>query len=166
MHQGISYRIGRKQDIEAIATLLIQSWKTNYASFIPSKFLDNLSLEKQIVRHTKYMAGDTKYFIAENENKDLVGFTSYGKNRIEKLTSDKELYTLYVKHQYHSKGIGSALLQFVLADLESEEESLSVAVFEKNPFKIFYTKHGFIKTEEELLDLGESKLLTALYIKS
>jgi len=161
----ITYRIGNQKDVSKISKLLIDTWANCYKDFIPSDFLNNLNLDKQIQRHTKYMTANTKYFVAENEFHQLIGFTSYGKNRNENINCEIELYTLYVDMNYQGKGIGKSLLNSILSDLKNIENNIVVSVFEKNPFKKFYTKNGFTKIGEEIIDMGEFELMGEIYMK-
>jgi len=50
-----SIRPGKKSDIPAIAQLLVDTWQSSYTDFMPSDFLDSLQVEKQIIRHNKYI---------------------------------------------------------------------------------------------------------------
>ena len=161
----ITYRIGNQDDIKNIAELLIDTWKNCYIDFIPPKFLNNLNLDKQIQRHANYLERNTKYFVAENEFKELIGFTSLGKNRLEKINCEIELYTLYVKMNYQGKGIGKLLLNSILSDSVNGNQGIAVSVFEKNPFKNFYLKNGFVKIGKEIIDMGEFELVGEIYMK-
>lgn len=84
METSVEIRLGNKNDIHVIVELLIDTWRSCYKDFIPADFLEGLNLEMQIKRHTRYMQGSAKYFVAENNFNELVGFSSYGKNRNEK----------------------------------------------------------------------------------
>jgi len=162
----VNVRIGNSDDILNICELLIETWKKSYSSFIPLDYLNNLNLEKQISRHTKYMDGTTQYFIAENDESKLIGFASYGKNRIEKVNCKKELYTMYVSNNFQGNGIGKLIMNSVLSDTKDDDSSISVSVFEKNPYKEFYLKNGFSKVDNEIVDLGEFKLVGEIYVRS
>jgi ribosomal protein S18 acetylase RimI-like enzyme len=161
----ITYRPGNQKDIKSIAAILIETWKRCYSSFVPNDFLENLSLERQIIRHAKYMETKTKYFVAETEDQVIVGFSSYGKNRIEKIDCENELYTFYVKTEYQKNGIGHSLLNLILSELESSNQRIAVSVFEKNLFKKFYSKNGFVKIDTEIIDLGQLELVGEIYIR-
>jgi len=154
----IYYRKGSLQDIDAIAQLLVQSWQHCYADFMPVEFLNSLSIRHQIQRHESYMKDKASYLIAENEHAELLGFASYGPNRLDSISCETEVYTLYVKQAQHGQGIGKALLNMIVADLEENINGLAVSVFSKNPFKHFYTKYGFAKVCEESIDMGSFAL--------
>jgi len=89
------------------------------------------------------MGGSAKYFIAENSSNEFLGFSSYGKNRIKNINCSWELYTLYVGNNFHRKGIGKMLIDAVFADFNNKNSSICVSVFEMNPYRVFYKKHGF-----------------------
>lgn len=108
---------GQEKDAEAIAHLLLKVWKKNYVDFLPTTFLENLNLPKQIERHRSYLNKQVKYFLIHHKTHDLMGFCSFGKNRGKVLAADWELYTLYVDPDFQRQGIGSSLLQKVLQDL-------------------------------------------------
>lgn len=141
--QTINIREGNSNDIHNICKLLISVWKNSYSSFIPVEFLNKLDLNSQIERHKKYMGGSAKYFIAENSSNEFLGFSSYGKNRIKNINCSWELYTLYVGNNFHRKGIGKMLIDAVFADFNNKNSSICVSVFEMNPYRVFYKKHGF-----------------------
>lgn len=123
----------------------------------------HLSLEKQIVRHNKYMEGSANYYVAENDQKELLGFASYGMNRIKDLNCNLELYTIYVKSSEQGNGIGKKLLARILDQLSSTENAIIVSVFDDNPFKSFYLKNGFNKIRDEIIDMGDFKLASSIY---
>ena len=106
-------RKGNQNDIENICKLLLATWQNCYSDFMPSSFLANLDLEKQIQRHTKYMSKSTNYFVVEDDNYHLLGFASYGKNRMTEFDFQNELYTIYVSKNAQGKGIGKLLLDTI-----------------------------------------------------
>ena len=166
IEKRVTLRQVKQNDIQNISKLLIESWRNSYEEFIPPNFLENLSLEKQIKRHTTYMQGKANYFVAENEVNELIGFSSYGENRYEKIQCEKELYTIYVRESHQGHGVGGMLLNSILKDIKETNYSLGVAVFQKNPFRGFYTKNGFAKINEEQIDMGGFHLIVDIYLKS
>ncbi|MFK7774926.1 MAG: N-acetyltransferase family protein [Saprospiraceae bacterium] len=146
-------RLGTKNDIPNICQLLISTWQSCYADFIPQDFLDNLNLAHQIRRHTSSMEKGIIYFIIENDQKELLGFASFGKNRMEEFEGENELYTIYVSKRNQGKAIGKQLLEAVLKAIPKNDQTMLVSVFEKNPYRSFYEKNGFSKIGEELVNL-------------
>jgi len=153
-----SIRPGKKSDIPAIAQLLVDTWQSSYTDFMPSDFLDSLQVEKQIIRHNKYIEAGVQYFLAENAEKELLGFTSVGKNRMVTIDCAHELYTLYVGNDAQGQGIGTSLLNAVIKHIDDPQSSISVSVFETNAYKSFYLKNGFQVVGDEMINLGKFKL--------
>ena len=162
----VNIRIGNINDVPNIAELLIHTWQISYQSFIPADFLESLNLERQIQRHTSYMNGRAKYFIAENTSNEMIGFVSFGANRIATINSTYELYSLYVHHNYQGTGIGQMLLDTVLADLKNEPAQISVSVFQNNPFKEFYIKNDFVHIDVEIINMGKFDLNGEIYSRT
>ena len=148
-------RQGNKDDIPAIAQLLIKTWSESYRGFLPHAFLDHLDLARQIKRHQSYFKKGISYLVAENNEGELLGFASYGESRFEQIDSELELYTLYVEPTFHGKGIGKQLLEAIIHTTQKEYHYLDVSVFARNPYLKFYMKHGFEKIGEEEVDFGE-----------
>lgn len=161
----LTYRTGNQNDIQKIAELLIDTWKNCYKGFIPNDYLESLSVDRQIQRHSKYMQSNVKYIVAETEVNGVIGFSSYGDNRIKNINCEKEIYTIYVCINHQGQGVGNNLLNSILSDLNNTKNEIAVSVFEKNPFKQFYVKNGFVKIDEEIIELGQFALTGGIYLK-
>lgn len=151
-------RLGTKNDVPNICMLLISTWQSCYADFMPQDFLDNLNLEHQIKRHIASIEKGVTYFIVENDQKELLGFASFGKNRRKEFEGGNELYTIYINKKYQGKAIGKQLLNAVFDTLPKSDPTILVSVFEKNPYRSFYEKNGFLKIGEELVDLRKFQI--------
>ncbi|MEM9547980.1 MAG: GNAT family N-acetyltransferase [Bacteroidota bacterium] len=161
----INIRKGTEEDMIAVSQLLIQTWQNSYKGFIPESFLSQLNLESQIKRHVKYFQNGVTYLIAESDC-NLIGFASYGMNRIDKVDSPKELYTIYVNYESQGNGIGKALLNKIIQDVKTDTKSISVLVYKENPYRSFYTKNGFEKIKEVKTSLDQFVLITEIYTKT
>lgn len=74
---------------------------------------------------------------------EILGFICYYKHKIE---------MLYVLPQHMNKGIGSALLQYVL---DNYRETLEIGVSKSYPVSLhLYQKHGFVITKTEDYDVS------------
>ena len=159
----IAIRYGELADIEVICNLLIETWQNSYQEFIPGEYLSSLNLERQVQRHQKYFHDSTKYYISESAQKELLGFASVGKNRLKEVDSTRELYTMYVRKPHHGRGIGLKLLHRIFEDLRKENSSLAVMAFNKNKFKRFYEKNGFVQVAQKEIDMEHFKLIGNIY---
>src|SRR6478736_193236 len=102
-------RQGRIGDEAGIANVHVESWKSTYKGLVPDSFLDSLSAEKRKPLWKKQLESNS-VFVAE-ENGQIVGFASYGKERTNKHPSyTGELYAMYLLAEHQRKGIGKALL--------------------------------------------------------
>lgn len=158
-------RKGTLLDIPIIAEILVNTWQTCYQSFLPKSFLDNLKIEKQIKRHQKIMGRGIDYFVYENSQGVIQGFTSYGKNRAKNIPAPMELYTLYVSPKGQQKGIGQQLLNQVLMALKPIGGALCVEVMAENPYISFYEKNDFQFFQKESMNVEELTIENLLLIK-
>lgn len=138
-----------ESDIEAIATVNIQSWKETYPGIMPAKKLAALNLERCIRNWQLSMQSGTFVFVAEREGQ-IVGFVSGGKNRTSEISEcglgdacDCELAAIYILRKYHRQGIGLSLVKRFAACMHSEGyNSMVIWVAQKNPATGFYEAIG------------------------
>ena len=84
------------KDITGIAKVHVDSWRTTYKGIVPDTFLNSLTYES---REQIWKRGIEKnhVYIAENENNQIVGFATGGKERTGKYEAYKgELYAIYL----------------------------------------------------------------------
>ena len=156
---------GTFKNLPAIATLLVQSWQTLYASFLPESFLNGLNVHHQIRRHSKAMKAGTRYFVVEDGKNELLGFASFGPCRGESFPASMELYTIYVDEKAQKEGIGSLLLEHVMTEIHTRERTLAVLVMEMNPYRRFYEKQEFEFVGSEAMELGGTVLTNLIFRK-
>lgn len=113
-----------RDDLETLMSIWIE------ASSMAHPFLDAVFVAK--VKHdmrTLYMPDSDTWVFEKDEN--IVGFISMIGN---------EIGGLFVAPEFHSKGIGSKLVDHT----SKMHETLEVEVFEKNSIgRAFYDKYGF-----------------------
>lgn len=83
-------------DSKGIAEVHVDSWKTTYAHIVPDEYLNNLTYEsrEQLWVHNIPNGG---VYVAENDEGEIVGFSSGGKERSGKYSRfDGELYAIYI----------------------------------------------------------------------
>ena len=162
----VQLRAGKEEDINAIARILVTTWRECYKDFLPCDFLNKLSEEHQARRHLKAMDLGTRYLVAENAQGQILGFTSFGNSRRDYIKSEKEIYTIYVDPKEQGARVGYQLLFFAIEHFGEEVLTLGVEVMADNPYKSFYEKYGFSKVSEGLLDLGDFEVKTYIYNKN
>ncbi|WP_199624849.1 GNAT family N-acetyltransferase [Paenibacillus alkalitolerans] len=133
-------------DVEGIAFVHLESWKSTYKELISDSYLSNITLEKRIrnwIWTFNNLNQDETIFVAEDSNKGVIGFSNVGKNRNSEFEHDGELYSLYLLKDYHGQGIGQLLFDRAVVSLKGKGcRSLMLWVLEGNPTLGFYIKNG------------------------
>lgn len=133
-------------DTEAI----IQTWYE--ASMLAHPFLDSkfIEQEKQNIRHEYLPNTDTWVYEFENS---VVAFIAMIGN---------EIAAVFAKPEFHGKGIGRQLMDFVA----EHNEVLEVEVFENNKVgRAFYEKYGFAELKRHVHEETGFNLLRMKYEK-
>lgn len=143
-------RRATQADINGIARVHVDTWRTAYMGIMPEDKLRNLSYERsatQWEQNLRSRQSDTS--VAEYEGK-IVGFASYGPERNQVPRYDCEIYALYVLDMVQRQGIGRKLLTSAAMALQIREfETLLIWVLEDNtPARRFYEQIGGVLIEE------------------
>ncbi|AXI30461.1 GNAT family N-acetyltransferase [Priestia megaterium] len=135
-------RQGRIGDEAGIANVHVESWKSTYKGLVPDSFLDSLSAEKRKPVWKKQLESNS-IFVAE-ENGQIVGFASYGKERTSKHPFYKgELYAMYLLAEHQRKGIGKSLMHKIAQELANQHiHTMLTWAFEQNGACQFYEALG------------------------
>ena len=100
-------------------------------------------------------------FVAENNEGEIVGFTSTSTNS-EEDGFDSILSTLYISENYQRQGIGQSLVRVAVKKLKEQHvKSLIVWVFAENPSKKFYERLGGKLVKEKIVNQGKDILEVA-----
>jgi putative acetyltransferase len=118
-----------QNDLEQI----MKVWYTS--STLAHPFLNSEFVEKVKSDMRKLYIPDSETWVYEIDS-TIVGFISM---------VDNEIAGLFVLEAYHSRGIGTKLVNFIT----ESHDKLEVEVFEKNRIgRSFYDKYGFIQFKE------------------
>ncbi|RWZ55253.1 GNAT family N-acetyltransferase [Halobacillus fulvus] len=152
-------RRARFEDAETIANIHVSSWKSTYKDLIDEQDLSNITLENRIALWETVLRKPVNgqiAFVVENDEKEVVGFVSGGKERTKNYGYDGELYAIYLLDEYQRQGYGGLLLEaFSKGMKEAGYESLLVWVLTKNPSSEFYSNYGAIPVEAEQVTIGQ-----------
>ncbi|MEK5037692.1 GNAT family N-acetyltransferase [Sporosarcina sp. FSL K6-3457] len=128
-------------DVVGIAKVHVDGWRTTYKGIVPDAYLNNLSYES---REQMWMSGvkQNNVYIAEDEDGQIVGFASGGKERTGKYEAYVgELYAIYLLEGQQGKGLGRKLIQIVVDDLKEKKlNSMLIWALEENPACRFYER--------------------------
>lgn len=134
------------KDIKGIAKVQVDSWRTTYEEIVPKVYLDSLKYEeKEKIWTLIFEQGFEKActYVVENEQDEIIGFASGGKERSGKYDYDGELYTIYLLKEYQGQGLGKQLIKVVSEDLRKKGyRSLLVWFLKDNSARHFYQSIG------------------------
>jgi ribosomal protein S18 acetylase RimI-like enzyme len=154
MEETLVIRTADIDDINVIGFLAHQIWPVAYRDvlsldqlqYMLGMFYSPKALQQQILQQGHH------FYIAEIDLNE-VGFASYSK--IDATTY--KLHKIYVLPGLHGKGVGKALLEAVIEEIEKEgAEKLLLNVNRHNKAVQFYERVGFTIKNEEDIDIGNS----------
>lgn len=153
-----------QEDAPYIAKVHVDSWRTTYKDILPENFLDGLSYDQR-ARLWETNMTEHSVFVAENNNGEIIGFSTGGKDREGKYDGyDGELYAIYMFAEYQGKGIGKALVEPVIKELvQNGINSMLVWVLEDNDSKYFYETIGGKKVETVDIKMAGVTLKETVY---
>ncbi|WP_157950064.1 GNAT family N-acetyltransferase [Vallitalea okinawensis] len=154
----ISIREAQINDALAIAKVHVDTRKDTYNGIIPDSYLSKRTYETATKNWTNRIGNPQSnelIFVAENNEGDLVGFTSAstisGDDSFEGLLS-----TLYISKYHQRQGIGQLLVQAAIKKLiEKNIKSLMVWVYAENPSRNFYERLGGRPVKEKIVNRGK-----------
>ena len=136
-------RVAGSEDAKGIAKVHVDSWKSTYKKLIPNEYLEQLSYEQ---REKLWLANmlENEVFVAENDQKEIVGFSTGGKERSGKYTGyEGELYAIYILKECQGIGLGRQLIQPIIQQFMQEDlTGMIVQVLEGNKATKFYEVLG------------------------
>ena len=159
-------REAKESDAADIARVQVDAWRTTYKGIVPDSYLTSLNYENREQRWQQILASDENHFafVAETEDKQIVGFASAGKNREPSEDFAGELYAIYVLENYQHQGIGKLLTRAVAQRfLKQETFSILVWVLAENPFRAFYESLGGKYVSEKEIVIGNLPLIEVAY---
>jgi ribosomal protein S18 acetylase RimI-like enzyme len=154
---AVYIRRGQESDLEAIARVLVDTWRTTFRGLLSDEFLDGLTYKHQEERHLRRMTNPrTAYFVAASiQTNEVIGFASGGPNRDSAYPYSGELYAIYICDKFQRRGIGKRLFCAIIGQLiESGLTSMLVWLLVNNPNSRFYERIGGRFAAERLIELG------------
>ena len=142
---SVVVRPARVEDVEAMASVIVQSWQETYRGIVPDDVLDDLGFQAARERFWIRALTDERYrsnriAVAERGGR-VVGVAMSGPPLDADARWDSQLYVLYVRAADHGSGAAQGLLGSVL----SPGESAALWVADPNPrAQAFYRRHGFV----------------------
>lgn len=152
-------------DAKGIAKVHVESWKSTYINIVPEDFLNNLSYEKRADYWLSVIPNGGIY-VAEDENNQIVGFASGGKERSGNYSNyNGEIYAIYILKEYQGIGIGKLLIEPIVKELTNQGVfTMLVLVLKDNPSRHFYEKLGAKKIDSAIVEIGGVHLNELVYV--
>lgn len=143
LEDKILIRKVKYDDIEQIVDININDWRKVYKGIIDDVILDNLNRNEKIEKWKKhYNVGNV---VVAEKNGKILGYCRYeDKIFYENTDIDSEVIAIYVDYDNISKGIGKALLKYVMNDLKSKNRAKMIiwCLEENEKGRKFYEKMG------------------------
>lgn len=139
-------------DAPAIARVTVDTWKTAYRGIIADEYLGKLKYEDRESGWRLFPFQDSWVYVAENDEKHIIGFAAGGPHREAGSVYQGEVYAMYIEESYQRQEIGTLLLRSVVRKmLAAGLSSLIVWVLSDNPYRRFYERHGGLPLESKIL---------------
>ncbi|WP_203247131.1 GNAT family N-acetyltransferase [Sporosarcina beigongshangi] len=152
------------EDAVGIAKVHVDSWRTTYKGIVPDTYLASLSYES---REKIWMNGieQNNVYIVEDDNGQIVGFASGGKERTGKYEAYVgELYAIYLLEAQQGNGLGRKLVQTVVDDLKEKKlNSMLIWALKENPACRFYETLGGKEVDTAEIEIEGKKLSEIAY---
>lgn len=129
-----------------IARIHVESWQSTYAGLLPDDVLlklDSKAHETRWWRHALRRRRNHSVLVVEDDKEGVVGFGSAGPSRDRNLPFAGEVYTIYLRDDFHGAGIGKRLfLSLSECVLVNQGSTMIVWALKTNPARFFYQALG------------------------
>ncbi|RYE37553.1 MAG: N-acetyltransferase [Sphingobacteriales bacterium] len=168
MDNELVIRFADVDDINTIGFLAQQIWPEAYGSILKAEqisYMLNLFYSPESL--VDQMKKQKHMFVLAELEEEPVGFASFGPLDA---TGLYKLHKLYVLPNKQGKGLGKALLDFVIEEIKAENsttelskaknpKAIRLGVNRFNPALNFYERLGFSKIKEEKTDIGHGFIM-------
>jgi N-acetylglutamate synthase-like GNAT family acetyltransferase len=153
----MNIREANLNDAEGIASVQVKAWQSAYDGVMPKEYLDTLSIKEKTGEWSRSLAKENPgiCLVIEINNK-IIGFCVFGPARDNdlKMCNAGELVALNILPNYWSKGYGSEILKFILAESKEKKwEALYLWVLKKNMrARSVYEHYDFLQEGKEKIE--------------
>ncbi len=152
-------------DVEGIAKVHVDSWKSTYKGIVPEEYLNTLTYNSRKRIWDKAIPNGGVY-VAINEKGEIVGFSSGGIERSgDYPTYQGEIYAIYLLKQYQGKGLGKRLVEPIKEGLINQGIfTMLVLVLCENDARFFYESLGAREVDQIEVTIGGEQLKESVYV--
>ena len=159
---NIVIRQAIQKDYLNIAKLNVETWKISFRKVIPDDYLDEMTPTKREEGISKYLADENRdklCFVAEDDQKQMIGFVMGNIPREGPTGYDCEIYGLYVKPQKQRVGLGRKLVKTAVEHfIKIGHESMFIWTLKEIPHSSFYRRIGGVELETKPAKFGDKEL--------
>jgi ribosomal protein S18 acetylase RimI-like enzyme len=158
-------RAATLDDAPAIAHVHVASWRSTYRTMLPADFLVSLDEAGYADRWMRFMGDRSSRVYVVEEDGEVVGFASGGRERAEEPGYNGELYAIYLADDFQGRGHGRELVRAVVAGLrEIGLEEMIIWVLRDNaPARGFYERLGGAYVRSQPITIGSATLEEVSY---
>ena len=143
---ALEIRPATVDDVDDVAQVHVEAWRSGYASLMPADYLASLDWEARAAtwrQHLENPSAGVGYLVAARGA--VLGFAAFGPVRDQDLADESvgEIYALNVHSSSWSTGAGSALLLAALRALGQYDAVVLWVLAENRRARRFYERHGF-----------------------
>lgn len=156
-HVQVIVRAATSADVEAIARVHVESWRSAYRGLLPDDYLDGLSVERrtEVWRRLVADVGDDRGVLVLDDQGIVVGFSHYAQSRDDDADLRAgEVTSTYLLASHWRRSGGSQLLEAALGRLRDAGcHRAALWVLEGNErASAFYEAHGWVADGSSKVD--------------
>ncbi len=157
-------RAAKPGDENAVAQIIIDTWKDAYKGIVSQCFLDSLTTEKHEALLAQQIAQSTQIiYVLESEQNTIQGMISGGVDRSEKY--DCEIVAIYIGRDYQKFGFGKRLFSACVNVFRAQGyKTMVIWTFASNKDRAFYDKMGGVVAEHKTYPIGNEDLPLVGYV--
>lgn len=137
---GAAIRPATVEDAAAVAAVYVRSWRAAYAEVLPTEVLASLD-EADWARRFRSRRDPARSTLLAFTPGRVVGVVMAGPDRQDSRSA--EVYAIYVLPEVQGQGVGAALLDAAIAQLDAAVVRLWCAA-ENSGSRRFYERRGFV----------------------
>jgi GNAT superfamily N-acetyltransferase len=139
-------RLAAVSDARALATIHVEGWQAAYQHIVPPELFASRSVdarERDFVELLSHPGDDDRVWVCESP-RDVVGFAYTRSGKDVDIAQPGELKLFYVSPALRGSGIGLALFEHAMADLQGRSLSPYLYTFRDNAAaRQWYEKRGW-----------------------
>lgn len=153
-------------DADAIARIKVDTWRTTYRGMVPDRYLERMSYAAHAEDWSRITEDPANFaYVAEDEAGKAVGFVAGGPrwNGPERYVA--ELYALYIRADHQCRGVGTRLMETLVATVERAGYSsmLLWVLTENHRARAFYEKLGGVTVAAQEFEIDGVRIGEVAY---